>query len=578
MTMTQSYYAGGSGLDAFHHQSYRAPMSHQGSYYDREAVRAGPYGYYDARRELRPERYEHRQEYHGRLPTHALIQEHEQHEVVGGQARRRIAVACARCRRRKIKCSGDPHDGTGCQACKQSGANVRDCAFMRVNSNVLAFKDSNGVNMLPVATDADLTAVPATYTLDTSSVSTSYPTTYNTVQHRPSLPTLHTRTTYSHHDYDNQYDHSPADSYTYSSSSLPRQDSFASVYSSQDASRSYSIAPLSAPAAAPSYDLQAGYMFSNVYSPVASRLPSVTGDGSSSLNMGSLHSSLPLSAVAERRLPVPYTTTYSQPQQLSTGTTHYPSMRSFDSAGFRPHVNGIHSRTAMGWVSDIDAPSTPAVYLQRYSAAPTTHGMRMPSHTMPQQSGSQSACSTSTADAGPAFGYQFHQTPSYADAMSPSSGASMNGTYMTTTAPSSASTLSMLPPATTQSIRYTASNPSLPQLPAPEDQYASSTRRSSSSRHQEAAASLSSLYSFSSEAPQEQRSSSIVSPDSQQMSVRAAQQSPADAAYTNNARHSQPQHVASHESLRRGQSSSGQSSGRGRMQRSSLHSLGEGYE
>ncbi|KAK6436383.1 hypothetical protein LTR95_007426 [Oleoguttula sp. CCFEE 5521] len=578
MTMTTSYHAGGSGLDAFRHQSYRAPMSHQGSYYDREAVRAGPYGYYDARRELRPERYEHRQEYHGRLPTHALIQEHEQHEVVGGQARRRIAVACARCRRRKIKCSGDPHDGTGCQACKQSGANVRDCAFMRVNSNELAFKDSNGVNMLPVATDADLTAVPATYTLDTSSVSTSYPTTYNTVQHRPSLPTLHTRTAYSHHDYDNQYDHSPADSYTYSSSSLPRQDSFASVYGSQDASRSYSIAPLSAPAAAPGYDLQAGYVFNTVYSPVSSRLPSVTGDGTSSLNMGSLHSSLPLSAVAERRLPAPHATAYSQPQQLPSSATYYPSMRSFDSAGFRPHVNGIHSRTAMGWVSDADAPSAAPVYSQRYSGASGTHGMRMPSHTLPQQSFSQSACATTTSDAGPAFGYQFHQTPSYVDAVLPSSGPSMNGTYMTATLPASPSTLTMLPPATTQSIRYTASNPSLPQLPAIEDQHLSSSRRPFSSRHQEAAASLSSLYSFSSEAAQEQRSSSIVSPDSQQMSGRAPQQSPVDTAFTSSARHSQPQHVASHESLRRGQSSSGQSSGRGSMQRSSLQSLGEGYE
>nr|OQO30084.1 hypothetical protein B0A51_02646 [Rachicladosporium sp. CCFEE 5018] len=568
MTMTQSYHAGGSGLDAFHHQSYRAPMSHQGSYYDREAVRAGPYGYYDARRELRPERYEHRQEYHGRLPTHALIQEHEQHELVGGQARRRIAVACARCRRRKIKCSGDPHDGTGCQACKQSGANVRDCAFMRVNSNELAFKDSNGVSMLPVATDADLTAVPATYTLDTSSVSTSYPTTYNTVQHRPSLPTLHTRSAYSHHDYDSQYDHSPADSYTYSSASLPRQDSFASAYGSQDASRSNRSL----------IRFQAGYVFNNVYSPVSTRLPSVTGDGSSSLNMGSLHSSLPLSAVAERRLPAPHATAYAQPQQLPSSATYYPSMRSFDSAGFRPHVNGIHSRTAMGWVSDAESPGTAAVYPQRYTGATNTHGMRTPSHTMPQQSSSQSVYPTSTSDAGPAFGYQFHQTLSYADAILPSSGPSMNGTYMTTTTPASASTLSMLPPATTQSIRYNASNPSLHQLPALEDPQASMSRRPSSSRHQEAAASLSSLYSFSSEAAQEQRSSSIVSPDSQQISGRAPQQSSVDTAFANGPRHSQPQHVASHESLRRGQSSSGQSRGRSRMQRSSLQSLGEGYE
>lgn len=78
-----------------------------------------------------------------------------------GQARRRVAVAvscisafqqtrdcpmlptscntrmanlyqCARCRKRKIRCSGDPGDSSGCQNCKAAGADISECKFNRV--------------------------------------------------------------------------------------------------------------------------------------------------------------------------------------------------------------------------------------------------------------------------------------------------------------------------------------------------------------------------------------------------------------------------------------------------------------
>lgn len=39
---------------------------------------------------------------------------------------------CARCRRRKIKCTGDPGNGSGCQACRSSGADLSACTFDRV--------------------------------------------------------------------------------------------------------------------------------------------------------------------------------------------------------------------------------------------------------------------------------------------------------------------------------------------------------------------------------------------------------------------------------------------------------------
>ncbi|EPS30917.1 hypothetical protein PDE_05870 [Penicillium oxalicum 114-2] len=55
--------------------------------------------------------------------------------------RRRVPVACGRCRRRKIKCSGDSGDGQGCSNCRSAGNT--DCQFLRVNSLKLTPKASN---------------------------------------------------------------------------------------------------------------------------------------------------------------------------------------------------------------------------------------------------------------------------------------------------------------------------------------------------------------------------------------------------------------------------------------------------
>ncbi|TDZ36545.1 putative transcriptional regulatory protein [Colletotrichum spinosum] len=46
--------------------------------------------------------------------------------------RKRIAVACGRCRKRKIRCSGDAGHGMPCQNCKAAGAD--NCMFLRVAS------------------------------------------------------------------------------------------------------------------------------------------------------------------------------------------------------------------------------------------------------------------------------------------------------------------------------------------------------------------------------------------------------------------------------------------------------------
>ncbi|RDW61247.1 uncharacterized protein DSM5745_10745 [Aspergillus mulundensis] len=55
-----------------------------------------------------------------------------------GATRRRIQVACMRCRKRKIKCSGDVGDGQGCSNCRSAGNT--QCHFLRVNSSILQTK------------------------------------------------------------------------------------------------------------------------------------------------------------------------------------------------------------------------------------------------------------------------------------------------------------------------------------------------------------------------------------------------------------------------------------------------------
>ncbi|KAK3358717.1 hypothetical protein B0T25DRAFT_447871 [Lasiosphaeria hispida] len=56
----------------------------------------------------------------------------EQLDADSAPQRKRIAVACGRCRKRKIRCSGDLGGGQPCQNCKNAGADP--CLFLRVSS------------------------------------------------------------------------------------------------------------------------------------------------------------------------------------------------------------------------------------------------------------------------------------------------------------------------------------------------------------------------------------------------------------------------------------------------------------
>ncbi|KAH8692403.1 hypothetical protein BGW36DRAFT_45412 [Talaromyces proteolyticus] len=73
-------------------------------------------------------------------------------------ARRRIQLACVRCRKRKIKCSGEAADGSGCTNCK--AANQKPCEFLRAYSTKCTFQtrpESGDVFLHPTITNTPAT-------------------------------------------------------------------------------------------------------------------------------------------------------------------------------------------------------------------------------------------------------------------------------------------------------------------------------------------------------------------------------------------------------------------------------------
>lgn len=337
---------------------------------------------------------------------------------------------------------------------------------------------------------------------------------------RPSLPTLHTRSTFpTDYDSHSQYEDSPIDAYTYSASAIPRQDSFSSssAYGVENY-RSWSTSgSVSAPVTATYYEPHQTYTFGNLQAPAftTGRLPSVTADTFSPLNMGHLNSSLPAQTVHERRLPIP-----QAPYTLQYPTTTYagvelPEIRPLGSyTEPRVHINGIHSRNAMPWTTDGGSRGGSVA-----SLAPP-NGM---THSAPQ--------TTTAAVTESVLGYQFSvAAPSAASSspnISPTGGTRLSDSYANT------STASILPPCS--NLRYTAS--------VGTQGY---DARPNTSRGSMAAPSAS-LYSFSTETP-----------GSQQQSTSNSDRTGADevpfmsaTSYQPPLRQPQPQHAASIEALRR---------------------------
>ncbi|KAK0273545.1 hypothetical protein LTR35_012295 [Friedmanniomyces endolithicus] len=425
---TQPYYGGGGECDPFHRPLHRSQSI--AGYYDRP----NPYSYHDQPRQ------ELRGEYNGRPVTRAMIQEPE---LEGGTAgsRRRIAVA--------------------------------------VQSTVVNLM--TGVEAYPPASSAGSIPAGGAYSADPNLSSG-----WNQGHHlhtRPSLPTLHTRSSWM--DNNDGYENSPVDAYTYASSSIPRQDSYASSYGSIENYRSWSTtAPVSAPISASYYEQQPTYSFGNMQAPAA-RLPGVTADGFSLLNMGSLHTSLPIQTAQERQLPVPYTiryptTTYPKqpiPQVRPLGSYSEP----------RAPTHGIHSRTAMPWSDSFPSHTTKAT---ASSYTPNTYGS---SHYLQRDDfryAQPVPRQVSVAPISePAFGYQFPvgSQPRRAGSpdVSPTSRPMLiDGIPNTAASQSSGITTSMAPP---PSFRYASV------VPAGALAVDDRPLRSSTSRE----ATTASLYSFS---------------------------------------------------------------------------------
>jgi hypothetical protein len=389
-------------------------------------------------------------------------------------------------------------------------------------------------------------------------------------QHRPSLPILQTRTTWPA-EFDTQYESSPVDAYTYGSASAPRHDSIAAAYGPPESYRTYSTsAPLSAPVSSPYYE-NGTYSFGTLQSPAAgyvgnARLPSVSAEAMSSMDMGSLHSSLPSHTPLERRLPPvvpPYSISYPQRQPYSQSFPEPPAVNPA-TANFRPYINGVHSRHAMPWSVDSNN--------SRHSAA----GAQQPTYvsTSPSQHHVASSLPITTAPmTDSVLGYQFQPAPStYSPESTPPVPSTLGEPFQST------AVTAMFPPAHATHPRYSASSASLPAIQAPLEE-----GRPSSSRLPELhiPAPMASLYSYSSETSDRGSSDTTTrdhsSRDDESSSSEATASDPVYNGYPQNRHNPQPQHSASYDGLRRQSEYDDQRTIAGPAHRMSVRSLKDRY-
>lgn len=355
----------------------------------------------------------------------------------------------------------------------------------------------------------------------------------HSAHHRPSLPVLQTRSAWPTEN-DAEYEASPVDSYTYATSSVPRNDSLASYET-----RNYGAhAPFSAPVSSPLYDSNT-YSFGTLQSPMSNsantaRLPSLSAESMSALNMGSLHSSLPTNTATplERRLPVPFTISYAQQSYMSQSL---PEPRPFDpaTANFRPYLNGVHSRSAMPWSFDISGSRNDSVGVLGSNYSSTSASQHQQCSTMP---------TTTSSMADPVLGYQFQPPSAYSPESPPATLASLGEPFPSTT------TSSMLPPAQPASLRYTASSASLPTISASFD-----GPNASSSRLPEIHAPVpaASLFSFSSETSDRSSSDATVTDNNGRNDSSSPVGATSHSSYAASRQYAQPQHSSSYDGLRR---------------------------
>lgn len=287
--------------------------------------------------------------------------------------------------------------------------------------------------------------------MDTIASPTTGQTPYHSINHRQSLPILQTRTVYPE-SYE-AYSASPIDGYPYSSYSASRNDSLQS--SLDNGYRSWSNATLLPQTSAISaYEQSPGYSLGSISNPSfpvqqshqqpyqqSSRLPSVTAESFSSLNMGHLYTSLPTQTAQNRRLPIPQTTPSYEPTPYSG--PDLPEIRPL--AEPRTRLSSTHSRIAAPWASE-GASYADTRNASSISSAPPNAMALQPMHSTSMVQEPVVGYHYSTSEAAPTM-----QSPSVSPTSgpTPSSGYGSGTAYTMPMTPVSYGSYYGLPPITT---------------------------------------------------------------------------------------------------------------------------------
>ncbi|KAF2177678.1 hypothetical protein K469DRAFT_602568 [Zopfia rhizophila CBS 207.26] len=291
----------------------------------------------------------------------------EEQTTENAQTRRRIAVACARCRKRKIRCSGDPGNGSGCQNCRSSGVDLSACQFHRVGSSdaVTVMQNVNWANAVGnLATVSNPNAMMPIYDATASSLySRTFPSSHYPQANTKSLFPQTWTVPYSE-------EASPVENYGPDQSApyLSTQNDVANAYgqsyrwnqTDQKTLHNGHNAYLEHEAA-----ITSSYTPSRLpYISTSNVRPTVTTEGLSPLNMTALQSTLPIALPErplQRQIQIPENTVPprhlpilppppSQPIRNPVDEFQDRALRSSQVAsGSSMNTNGAYAKAAMAW-------------------------------------------------------------------------------------------------------------------------------------------------------------------------------------------------------------------------------------
>ncbi|KAK8173371.1 hypothetical protein IWX90DRAFT_139273 [Phyllosticta citrichinensis] len=280
--------------------------------------------------------------------------------------RQRISVACARCRKRKIRCSGDPGDGSGCQNCRTAGADISHCQFNRVGSGPI-----QGLSVLTYPS-----GLSSNQTLPMAPLYHGYPDEqgYSKYHSARSYSTAQGTVGYG--------DESPTESYGYqTTAAMPHSDTYGGQLTHdvlrnwagtmrQNLGNNNGSHYLESEGPPVSYS---GLPMPQLNSTSTTRQPVTTSENMSVFNLNSLQASLGSppthqaslpQSLENRHLPMPNTAR----MPLSPGQT-YGGMRSRQPSAVSCGVLPTYGKTAMGWSQDPrgQQPSNGMMYNRRDS-------------------------------------------------------------------------------------------------------------------------------------------------------------------------------------------------------------------